>query len=177
MSIIPHGPIRSVLALVLGLCFGVGIFLLTSRWEGQMEQAEVQELPVGMELQSLRGTQQPLAMITAEKPAVVVVFSSWCRYCKPVLRDAMRFNALATQEGVGVYAVNYGETPEKARQVVASLGLDMPVLLDEDKEFAKAVGLNSVPRVFGVAQGGAIRFEGSSLPPESEWAAFIGTLR
>lgn len=176
MSIIPHGPIRSVLALILGLGIGIGFYILASQWEGSVEYSKGRELP-GVTLQSLRGAQQPLTMLTAEQPAVVVVFSSWCRYCKPVLRNAMQFQTLATQEHVGVYAMNYGETPEKAQQVVESMGLEMPVLLDEDKEFAKSMGLDSIPVVFGVAQGGEIRYSSNSLPPESEWRSLIEKLR
>ncbi|MFW5734954.1 MAG: TlpA family protein disulfide reductase [Oceanidesulfovibrio sp.] len=176
MSMIPRGPVRSLLALVLGLAVGVGGYVLFSQLKGGVDFATGHHMP-GLELRSLEGESRSLARLADDKPAVVAVFASWCRYCKPVMRSMITFQDLAAQEGVGVYAVNFGEKQDVVRRTAASLGLEMPVFVDEGNDFAKAMGVNAIPVVFGVAQGGKIRYIDHALPPEGKWREFIDSLR
>lgn len=172
---IPHGPVRSVLALVLGLAFGVGFYVVFFQGQGTLELSADQLSD--MVLTSVGGEVQSLQEITRDTPAVIAVFASWCQYCKPVMRHLKQFNTYGHGNGVAVYAVNYGEDAAAVRQVVEDLQLEMPVLMDQHLTFARSLGIDGIPVVLGVARGGEIRYTAYALPPKEEWADFVASLK
>lgn len=175
MSMIPHGPVRSMLALVLGLAFGVGFYVIFFQGEGALTLS-ANQLP-DMMLTSVGGEVRSLKDITRDKPAVITVFASWCQYCKPVMLHLKQFNTYGMENGVGVFAVNYGEDSAAVRQVADAMQLEMPVLMDPHLTFAKSLGIDGIPVVLGVARGGEIRYTAYALPPKDAWAGFVASLK
>jgi peroxiredoxin len=57
-----------------------------------------------------------------------------------------------------VLTVNYGEFPQKISQFLEREGIVLPVLLDTQKEAAKAWGVGGLPMTFIVDAKGRVRF-------------------
>jgi peroxiredoxin len=57
-----------------------------------------------------------------------------------------------------VLTVNFGESPEKIAQYLGKENVALPVLLDRDKESAKAWGVGGLPMTFLIDAKGRIRY-------------------
>lgn len=92
------------------------------------------------------------------QPYVVSVFGTWCPPCKLELAAFQKqlWEPLK-DDGIGVYGINLGnEDAATIKGFAESNGLDFPLLVDEDGEFAKKVGVTGVPHSLVVGKDGKI---------------------
>jgi len=82
------------------------------------------------------------------KSYIVTRFATWCPPCQAELKELeTRVWRPYKDKGVMVLAVSSGEDPATVKQFVERHGLTFPVLIDQDGEFARTVGGNSIPRL------------------------------
>ncbi len=87
-------------------------------------------------------------------------WATWCAPCVEEMPALARLRARLAPRGFEVLAVNQGEMPQRVSAFVSRSGLDLPILLDRDKEAGKAWRVRALPTTFIVDAAGRIRFHG-----------------
>jgi thiol-disulfide isomerase/thioredoxin len=109
-----------------------------------------------LDLRALRG-----------RVVLVQFWASWCEPCAAELPALARLGARHAGRPLTILTVNHGEGPERARAFLRAHGVDLPVLPDRDRTFAKAWGVGGLPMSFLVDAAGRVR---SSVFGEADWA-------
>jgi thiol-disulfide isomerase/thioredoxin len=104
------------------------------------------------------------------KGRVVVVnfWATWCDPCREEMPSFERLRAKMRGRPLDVVTVNFGENPERIRTFMARQGIELPVLLDPEKEAAAAWHAGGLPITFLVDAKGRVRY---SAFGESDWSA------
>ncbi len=89
----------------------------------------------------------------ADRPVLVHFFATWCAPCREELPALARFVA-RQGEGVRVVGVDVGEPASRVRGFLASLGVALPVALDEDRSLSRQFGVKVLPSTIALAPGG-----------------------
>ena len=92
------------------------------------------------------------------KPYVVAVFATWCPPCKMELTmlESDVWQKLKDQ-GIKVIGINFGEEDATMIAKFASQnGLTFPLLIDEDGDFRRTVGISMIPQSIVVGSDGKI---------------------
>jgi cytochrome c biogenesis protein CcmG/thiol:disulfide interchange protein DsbE len=112
--------------------------------------------PTGLDTTAFRG-----------EPMLLNVFASWCVPCRveaPVLEELGR-------AGVIIHAINYKDTPDKARQFLAEFGDPFRQIgADQDGRGAIELGVYGVPETFVLDKEGKVahKFVGPLQPRDVE---------
>jgi hypothetical protein len=107
-----------------------------------------------LSLSDAAGMARPLSDVWASGPALVLVGHSGCDTTRFALPFVDRVHRRRETGGV---AVVLQDEPEAARDLVARLGLDVPVLLEPAPyPLASALGLTVVPTLYQLAPGGGV---------------------
>ena len=99
----------------------------------------------------------------AGRPMVLVFWGGWTGPNRAVLRAAERWHRRRSSLGVDVVSMNWelpGPGPVStglARQLIASNGYGLPVLLDHDQAVLKRFGGEAYPQLFFIDAGGVVR--------------------
>ena len=132
------------------------------------------------ELKSWKGgATPPLAQATLDGGRVdlrdlqgrVVVVNFWATWCEPCRAEMPSFERLRERmrgRALEVITVNFGENPQRIRDFLQRQRIDLPVLLDPDKEAAAAWHAGGLPITFLVDAKGRVRY---SAFGESDWSA------
>lgn len=104
------------------------------------------------------------------KGRVVLVnfWATWCEPCREEMPSIERLRAKLRGRPFEVITVNHGEGAEKIRDFMRKQRLSLPVLLDPEKESARAWGAGGLPMTFLVDGEGRVRF---SMFGECDWSA------
>lgn len=81
------------------------------------------------------------------------VWAPWCPPCRAEMPSIQRLYEQVAEDGVAFLLV-YRESPEDARRVVESMGLDLPV--HHVREFPADWGVRAYPTTFVVAPDGTV---------------------
>lgn len=98
-------------------------------------------------------------------PTLVHFWATWCPVCR-LEQDGI--DDLADDYPVISIATTSG-TPEELAAYLAEHALDMPVLMDESGELARAWGVSGVPATFLVDRAGRIAHAGVGYAPAIGW--------
>ncbi len=122
-----------------------------STWKGGATPPLALKTPSGetVDLAKLRG-----------KVVLVNFWATWCAPCVEEMPALARLRERLAPRGFEVLAVNQGEMPQRVSAFVSRTGLDLPILLDRDKEAGKAWRVRALPTTFIVDSAGRIRFHG-----------------
>jgi thiol-disulfide isomerase/thioredoxin len=88
---------------------------------------------------------------------VVNFWATWCEPCRDEMPSLERLKANLAGRPLEVLTVNYGEFPEKIGAFLAKERIALPVLLDTQKEAAKAWKVGGLPMTFIVDARGRVR--------------------
>jgi thiol-disulfide isomerase/thioredoxin len=108
-------------------------------------------------LKTLAGDHVDLARLRG-RVVLVNFWATWCAPCVEEMPALARLRQRLAPRGFEVIAVNQGEMPQRVNAFVSRTGLDLPILMDRDKEAARAWRVRALPTTFLVDAGGRIRF-------------------
>jgi len=125
-----------------------------------------------------RGAPPPLALIDlagrrhtlADHRGKVVLVNFWATWCEPCRDEMPSLARLRASLGgrLVVLAVNYGESKPRVADFLARLGVDLPVLLDPNREAPRAWRVRVLPTSFVVGPDGRVRY---TVVGEVDWTS------
>jgi len=119
-------------------------------WKGQatpkLAGVDIQGKP--FDLDSRRG-----------RVVVVNFWATWCEPCRDELPSLERLQKARNGKSLEVVSVNFGEMPERIRTFLEREFVELPVVLDRDKEAAGRWKVGGLPMTFIVDAGGRIRYQ------------------
>lgn len=97
------------------------------------------------------------------KPILVHFWATWCPVC-----ELENSNIVSLAEDYQVVTIaSWSEGAVNVTEYLSQQKLDMPVIVDEDGEWAKLYGVNAVPKSFFIDSRGMIRFIESGYTTEA----------
>jgi len=90
------------------------------------------------------------------KVVLVNFWATWCEPCREELPGIERLRASLASKPFAVLAVQMGGSPRTGRDIVQTLGLRFPVLLDGDSSVTKAWDVSILPTSFLIAPDGSV---------------------
>jgi len=138
---------------------------------GLMAQPEGRELP-NVPLKSLDGSTVNSSEFENDGAPIVVSFwATWCKPCILELNTIMdEYPDLQDETGVKLIAISIDDARNspKVAPFVAGKGWDYEVLIDENGDFKRAMGVNNVPHTFVLNANKEIVWEHNSYSPGDE---------
>jgi peroxiredoxin len=133
------------------------VFLLMG---GQVHQAQGQALP-DVSLKDIQGNVVSTASsLQKEGPTVFCFWATWCSPCKRELNNyAELYDDWVDETGVKIVAVSIDDqrSVNRVAPYVNSVGWEYDILLDPNRDFARALNVQNVPHTFVVdAQGNVV---------------------
>lgn len=133
-------------------------FLLALAWAGT-SFSQAAQLP-SVQLKDLSGSTVDTGKLSNDgKPMIISFWATWCSPCKKELNNyAELYQDWQEETGVKIIAVSIDDQRSVTRVApyVNSVSWDFEVLLDSNKQFAQALGVNNVPHTFLVDGKGNI---------------------
>lgn len=105
-----------------------------------------------LQLPTLAGAAQPLSALNGGKPTVVVVWSPDNPYAREELADLPKLLA-PFGDKVSAVVIGWGASAQAVRDVVEPLGLEIPVLVDADRQALPAKSPLLLPQTYLVDAG------------------------
>jgi cytochrome c biogenesis protein CcmG, thiol:disulfide interchange protein DsbE len=135
------------------------LLLLLTVFTIQAATAQVAKLP-SVQLKDLSGNTIDTGTLSNNgKPIVICFWATWCSPCKKELNNYSElYEDWQKETGVTIIAVSIDDQRSVSRVApyVSSVSWDFTVLLDSNKQFAQALGVNNVPHTFLVDGSGNI---------------------
>ncbi|MDR0971849.1 MAG: TlpA family protein disulfide reductase [Bacteroidales bacterium] len=96
------------------------------------------------------------------KPFVVCFWATWCKPCLAELSAmAELYSSLQEETGIKIYAVSIDDarTVSKVKPLINSRDWEFEVILDENSELRRAMGVNNPPHTFIIGSNGEILWQ------------------
>ena len=87
---------------------------------------------------------------------VMNLWASWCPPCRAEMPDLQRLWQRYRDRGVTVVGVNEGESPQRAREFAASLGIRFPIWIDERQEYGRVYAALGMPTTVVIGRDGVV---------------------
>ena len=108
-------------------------------------------------LKDLNGEAVSLDRMLSKNKAVLINFwATWCTFCVEEMPDLIKLQTKLQDQGFTVLAVDVGEPAEQAAAFAKKMGLNFPVVLDEDSTVAQNYGLVGIPVSYLIASDGKV---------------------
>lgn len=120
----------------------------------------------GAPVRTLDGVATRVPDMVRGRVALVSLWATWCEPCLTEFPALLRFAERAPEAGAVGVTVAIGESPAHVSGFVRERGLHNPALVqlvDEQFQFADAVGQRRVPATLVVDRSGRIVFTGGAL--------------
>jgi thiol-disulfide isomerase/thioredoxin len=110
---------------------------------------------------------EPLDLASHQGEVVVVDFwASWCKPCRQELPWLAQMQAKHGAKGLTVLTVNLDRDRADADEMLASLGVDLPVVHDPEGKLAEAHKLEGMPTSLIYGRDGTLRATRIGFMPE-----------
>lgn len=111
-------------------------------------------------LKDLEGNSVDTGKLTNDgKPILICFWATWCSPCKKELNTYTEYyDEWKEETGVKIYAVTIDDqrTVSSVKPYINSVGWDYDILLDVNKSFSQAMGVNTPPHTFLIDGAGNI---------------------
>jgi thiol-disulfide isomerase/thioredoxin len=84
--------------------------------------------------------------------------ASWCKPCKKEIPELEKIYKKYADKGIMFFLVNVGDDREKARDFIAEIGTQVPMLLDRYQKTHEIVGRPGLPHTVLIDNMGKVRF-------------------
>jgi cytochrome c biogenesis protein CcmG, thiol:disulfide interchange protein DsbE len=92
------------------------------------------------------------------KVVVVNFWATWCEPCREEMPSLQRLRVKMNGKPLEVLTVNYGEWPQRIEPFMKREKIDLPVLLDTQKDAARDWNAGGLPITFLVDSKGEVRY-------------------
>ena len=97
-------------------------------------------------LKDINGNVVVLDQLLTQKKAVLLDFwATWCGYCVEEMPDLIKLQQKQQARGFTVLGVNVGESRDQAAGFAEKMGLNFPIVLDEDSTVAQQYNVVGIP--------------------------------
>jgi len=110
---------------------------------------------LSLQLTDLHGKTQSLADYRGK----VVLLNFWASWCDPCIEELPVIEKLRldfARKPFAILAVQTGGSARTAEDVVSTLKLGFPILLDRDTKVTQAFGINTLPTTYLIGPGGEV---------------------
>lgn len=107
-------------------------------------------------LEKLGGGEVKLSSHESKDIVVLDFWASWCGPCQRLMPIMEKISEDYADKDVAFYAVNVGESAEKARTFLENQELDLLVLLDTELSVAQEYGVTGIPQTVLVGKDGVV---------------------
>ena len=128
-------------------------------------ETAVSEAP-DFKLADMEGRPVSLHEYNEKNPVLLLFWTTWCPFCRKELGVLNKTYPQLVQEGVKLFTIDVGESPERVRSFAKSRDLKLSVLLDQDGVAADAYKVLGVPTYILINKQGKIVFRDNSFPQE-----------
>lgn len=90
------------------------------------------------------------------KIVVMNLWASWCPPCRAEMPDLQRLSDAYDARGVRIVGVNEGESPQRARDFAASLGIRFPIWIDDRQQYGRVYAALGLPTTVIVGRDGVV---------------------
>ncbi len=105
------------------------------------------------------------SVLSKNKVVLINFWATWCAYCVEEMPDLVKLQDKYQSRGFTVLAVNVGESSEQASQFAKKMGLNFPIVLDEDNSVAQKYGIVGIPVSYLIGSDGKILGEYHGFTP------------
>ena len=123
---------------------------------------------------------QTADLLQIEAPTVFCFWATWCSPCKRELNNyAELYDDWVDETGVKIVAVSIDDqrSVNRVAPYVNSVGWDYDILLDPNREFARAMNVNNVPHTFVVDAGGKVVWSHNNYAEGDEYELYEELLK
>lgn len=110
-----------------------------------------------------------------DKPFVICFWATWCHPCLDELNTiAEHYYDWQKETGIKIYAVSIDDarTKGKVKTLVSSSEWEYEVVIDENSDFKRAMGVNNPPHTFIVGNDGTILWQHAGYTEGDEQNTF-----
>ena len=100
------------------------------------------------------------------QPLIVNFWATWCPPCRAEMPSMQRAWEEIRDEGIGLIAINVGDSAGAVRQFAEEYPVDFPLPMDLDSSVVQAWPVRGLPTTFVVSPDGQIVYQAAG---EREW--------
>ncbi|MDP2940881.1 MAG: TlpA disulfide reductase family protein [Candidatus Omnitrophota bacterium] len=147
------------------LFFLLVCFLFCGRGNARAEQLKAAP---DFKLSAVGGSVVSLSSFKDKQSVLLFFWATWCPYCRDELRALNEKYAELQKDGIGVLAINIGESPERIARFMKNYALNFPVLLDANNDVAYDYVILGIPQYVLIDKAGYIvSYENRYIPRET----------
>ncbi|MDQ6825980.1 MAG: TlpA family protein disulfide reductase [Candidatus Eremiobacteraeota bacterium] len=90
------------------------------------------------------------------KLVIMNLWASWCPPCRAEMPDLQRLAQRYGGRGLVVLGVDEGESSAGAREFARSLGIDFPILLDQEQRYGRVYAVLGLPTTIIIRPNGTV---------------------
>ncbi len=135
------------------LFFLLVCFLFCGRGNGRAEKLKAAP---DFKLPAVGGSSVSLGSFRDKQPVLLFFWATWCPYCRDELRLLNEKYAELQKDGIGILAINIGESPERVAGFIKNYALNFPVLLDANNDVAYDYVILGIPEYVLVDKAGYV---------------------
>lgn len=108
------------------------------------------------------------ALLKANKAVLLNFWASWCPPCREEIPDLIQLQDKTKGSSFTVVGVNVGESRARVTAFARDVGINYPVVLDEDTRVASSYGVLGIPTTFLIGSDGKVISEYHGYTPHLE---------